>query len=369
MIGKQQKIQRPSFPTARGAPAAVFFDDQSQNLETTLTQYMEENDEEYSPSIGGVNLIVWGRNQSGQLGVEPSSHSVVKQPILVPNLERIFGRGLYEVKQVSCGKAHTCMLIERDSNSTQIYSIGSNNKGQLGIGKHIHQSAEPINISESINFKQLTCAKNSSIALTEGGILYSWGSNKDGLLGLGSNIDQHLPQIVSFGDSLVKFVSAGKNHVFALVKEKSPIGKDEYETTLYSWGSNKYGQLGSGTYLPITKPHDIQIKPGTGNESSETLTVSVKDHQPVHVSCGDKFTIVQTQNGCLFSCGANIQGQLGLEAGTVSSKVNRFMKIRFQPSDIEKIVSSEFTACLMKQGDLYLWGPTPLGQFNEPILL
>lgn len=29
--------------------------------------------------------------------------------------------------------------------------------------------------------------------------------------------------------------------------------------------------------------------------------------------------------------------------------------------EIDKIVASDFTACLFKNGDLYLWGPTPLG--------
>lgn len=33
------------------------------------------------------------------------------------------------------------------------------------------------------------------------------------------------------------------------------------------------------------------------------------------------------------------------------------------------MVSSDFNACLLKSGDLFVWGPTPLGQFNQPRLL
>ena len=81
------------------------------------------------------------------------------------------------------------MLIERDSRFTNIYSVGSNNKGQLGIGKHINQSVEPVCISESTQFKQISCSKNSTFALTEEGKLYSWGSNKEGILGLSASAD------------------------------------------------------------------------------------------------------------------------------------------------------------------------------------
>jgi len=33
---------------------------------------------------------------------------------------------------------------------------------------------------------------------------------------------------------------------------------------------------------------------------------------------------------------------------------------------IEKLQASDFSSCLTKSGELYLWGPTPLGQFNSP---
>lgn len=74
----------------RAAQVTVFMDDQSQHFDTT---YLDENEDDYSPQLSGINLIVWGRNQSGQLGIESSQQSVIKQPQLVPHLDRIFGRG------------------------------------------------------------------------------------------------------------------------------------------------------------------------------------------------------------------------------------------------------------------------------------
>ena len=33
---------------------------------------------------------------------------------------------------------------------------------------------------------------------------------------------------------------------------------------------------------------------------------------------------------------------------------------------IDFIIATDFTACVSKQGEMFIWGPTPIGQFNEP---
>ena len=73
-------------------------------------------------------------------------------------------------------------------------------------------------------------------------------------------------------------ISAGKSHAGAVIKRRSPVSQDDFEHALYMWGSNKYGQLGLGDFESKNKPTETIIKYGQGgNESSDTLTVSVKD--------------------------------------------------------------------------------------------
>ena len=43
-------------------------------------------------------------------------------------------------------------------------------------------------------------------------------------------------------------ISSGKGHAGAVIKRRSPVSKDDFEHTLYMWGSNKYGQLGLGDF-------------------------------------------------------------------------------------------------------------------------
>ncbi len=73
---------------------------------------------------------------------------------------------------------------------------------------------------------KIECSKNSSFALVNGGSsLYSWGSNKHGILGLGSCASklkhQYHPEKVVFPstDSLLS-ISAGGNHISALIQRK-----------------------------------------------------------------------------------------------------------------------------------------------------
>lgn len=61
----------------------------------------------------------------GQLGIEPTVKTVVKIPFQL-KLDQI------QVVQIACGKSHTALVTDNGI----IYSMGSNKKGQLGIGQN-----------------------------------------------------------------------------------------------------------------------------------------------------------------------------------------------------------------------------------------
>jgi alpha-tubulin suppressor-like RCC1 family protein len=84
--------------------------------------------------------------------------------------------------------------VERNQRNF-LYSFGSNKTGQLGIGKNIQFSVEPqlIECLPSAKIDSIASAKNSSFVLFENGTLYSWGGNKEGILGIGSTQEQYRP--------------------------------------------------------------------------------------------------------------------------------------------------------------------------------
>jgi len=84
---------------------------------------------------------------------------------------------------------------------------------------------------------QIGAARHHSFALTKGGAVLTWGHGKGGRLGHGDETTQPSPvQISSLHKIFVVSVSVAENHTLALTSEGH----------VYSWGSDRFGQLGRG---------------------------------------------------------------------------------------------------------------------------
>jgi alpha-tubulin suppressor-like RCC1 family protein len=76
---------------------------------------------------------------------------------------------------------------------------------------------------------------DQSACATKAGVLYCWGANLKGQLGLGDTITRHAPTQVGTATNWTS-VNGGFFHMCA-IKSK----------TLWCWGQNDYGELGQGT--------------------------------------------------------------------------------------------------------------------------
>ena len=75
-----------------------------------------------------------------------------------------------------------------------VYSMGSNSLGQLGISEAPSTSGNkysPILIEALLDVDpySIECGNNHTLLLAREGIVYSWGSNKQGQCGVGTNLD------------------------------------------------------------------------------------------------------------------------------------------------------------------------------------
>ena len=82
------------------------------------------------------------------------------------------------IREVSCGGAHTLIL----SKQGELFSIGSNEYGQLGLNdRQLTFTTAPLLIQEiqskSLRVKQLASGQSHSLVLTDDGKIFSWGSN------------------------------------------------------------------------------------------------------------------------------------------------------------------------------------------------
>ncbi len=91
-----------------------------------------------------------------------------------------------------------------------------------------------------VKFINVQTGSEHSLALTDSGDIYSWGSNYYGQLGLGtsgSGTNKDTPQKVTVNGVKFTDIAVGVSHSLALTDTG----------VLYSWGVNEYGQLGLGT--------------------------------------------------------------------------------------------------------------------------
>ena len=236
------------------------------------------------------NLIAWGGNSNGQLGLGTTS------TVLIPTMLSPITLEVGETVESLYMMGYHCMLLTSLGN---VYAWGDNDLGQLGDGTTTDQLL-PINITtsfalatnEAITYIELGI--NSSFALTSMNRVFSWGSNLYGQLGDGTTIDKIDPTDITSNFDLnpletIDKLMAGGNHAIAITS----TGR------LFIWGSNFFGQLGDGTKINSSIPtiNDSIIVP-----TNDTI---------VYIEAAKSSNFVITNSGRVFSWGSNIVGELG----------------------------------------------------------
>lgn len=115
------------------------------------------------------------------------------------------------------------------------------------------------------------------------------------------------------------------------------------EGITYSWGWNKYGQLGLGPAY--------QTVPRT--TSPEVVAL----HHVAYASAGEKHSLFITKSGSLYSCGKNSDGLLGIEEGdcaVVHTPVR--VNIPLSKKCGKVAAGASHSAAITKEGHLYTWG-------------
>ena len=184
------------------------------------------------------------------------------------------------------GEFHTVCL----SDEGILYSFGSNDDGQLGTGK----TTNPLLPGPITNFhinnqifplpiiKQISCGAYFTICVDYEGLLYSFGENKWGQLGTGNTIQYHFPQKVQ-DIPPVTSISCGVFHTLAITCDDN----------LWSFGNNKNGQLCLGNKVNQKTPQKTPF--------SNVIKISASYH-----------SLFQNNKGEIFGCGCSFHGQLGI---------------------------------------------------------
>lgn len=116
--------------------------------------------------------------------------------------------------------------------------LGDNSSSQFGSAvSHLGWHGIPVTIGENINWRKIQAATYSSCGVTREGAAMCWGSNQFGQLGSGSTNTSFVPYEIPSLSEGVQTVSVAVYHACAL----DVFGRAR------CWGNNSSGQLGDGT--------------------------------------------------------------------------------------------------------------------------
>ncbi|XP_043262293.1 probable E3 ubiquitin-protein ligase HERC4 [Colletes gigas] len=328
------------------------------------------------------DMFCWGSNISGELGLG----DIEDKNILTPREINFKTAG--EIEQIACGENYT-IVITRDG---QIYSCGTNDSGQLG-----HKGSKRLQLVPDLDafvFKKAACGEHHTVVVNEWGQLFSWGFNGESQLGLyPKNIIECTPCMVkALGTSVIVQIACGAKHTLALTNNGE----------LYSWGSNNKGQLGLDSHI-ITriKPklvsslvgvpiafiacgwyHSIAISKsgaifgwgkntfgqlGLNNTQDTYIPCQLQTLQNAKVcyaACGEEFSVFLTLDGGVFTCGAGMYGQLG--HGNSSNEILPRQVMELMGSTVTQIScgKSHTLALVPSRGRIYAWGVSRSGQLG-----
>lgn len=175
------------------------------------------------------------------------------------------------VTAAACGSYHTLALTDDGA----LYGWGSNISGQLGEG--VDGSAnEPVMIFDNVS--GMDAGSLFSVAWTPAGTLYAWGGNANGQLGNDTTDDSAAPVKVLIN---VRKAVCGAGHVAALTSDG----------LVYTWGADSKGQLGFGIDQDIGIP--IPVFSGA-----------------IDMGAGLRHTLIVLSDGTIVAFGEGKNGQL-----------------------------------------------------------
>ena len=140
-----------------------------------------------------------------------------------------------KIANVDCGSRHTAFV----SRTGEVYTSGSGEVGQLGLGSKISREYYPKRVAITDAVMDVACGAFHTLFLTQRGHLYSTGGNSFGQLGHGHKKAVSTPaRVRKLEGYFVQKIAAG--HCSACITSSGE---------LLVWGSGSFGEFLEPRYI------------------------------------------------------------------------------------------------------------------------
>ena len=234
-----------------------------------------------------------------------------------------------------------------------VWGWGQNRYGTLGFNEIVYVK-KPIQINGLPAITGISSYCNFCLALDESGNVWGWGINHDGNLGNNINLQTTNPNpIPAKISNLTNIISIAAGNDFSLALKT--------DGTIYSWGSNFYGQLGRGEPLGESNPNPYTYIPGQVLKDGEQIL----DHI-IAISAGETHAIALDEYGNVWAWGVNSHSQLGIGADFDTIPVRNRATQVVNINNVKQICAGRRSNIALKiDGTVWSWGDDIYGQLGD----
>lgn len=224
---------RSGFNFEKTLPELIDFNENTNNVDSANDQSSNNHQDDKQEKNINVEQVCIGAEYSCLITDQHKAYLFDSTEL---RLIKPISRENDQIISISAGQEHILLLTDDGI----VLSYGNGSRGQLGhgsISNVVDDKAEIVEALEGIRFKAIVAGGWHSLALSEIGDVYVWGWNESGQLGFDRSMIkiETIPKLLDISeDDHFIAIAAGSRHSMA-VSENG---------LLFGWGWNKYGQLG-----------------------------------------------------------------------------------------------------------------------------
>lgn len=292
--------------------------------------------------------------------VTPDSGSIDGGKTIVVTGENFMGEKREQFIDIAAGVQHLVML----SSSHHVWTLGCNEYGQLGAGLlttiRTKCQYKPVDITDKFNLtsddyiEKISSGDYSSFAISRSHRVFSWGKNKYGELGDGTQSDSNVPI-----DITKNFNISGDDYIYHIESGVDLSMAEAHNGKVFIWGDRRNRQDGRYDAPGANEQMGFYTKP------TEAIWLVGDGDRSWGMSIGNHSAIMLTERDQIYTWGRNTSGELGRSKFGERNNVNDSManydilanldlSEDDEPIDVE--AGNGVMAVLTKLGRVLIWG-------------